>query len=616
MKILDKIRSPEELRLIDPQLLPQLCREIRETIINTVSKTGGHLGSSLGAVEIITALHYVFNTPKDKIIFDTGHQAYAHKILTGRLGKFKSLRQKGGLSGFLKTHESEYDVFGAGHASTALSAALGVAVARDSQKKDNRVVAVVSDGAMTGGMAYEALQNTGELKTDLLVILNDNQMFISKRIGALGSFLTKLLTKKYVRAAEASATQLMSKFEIGNNAVKLARRARAILFSGTLFAEMGFQYYGPVDGNNIAEMTDILKNIKNARGPIILHAVTKKGKGYKPAEEKPTKFHGLGIFDAETGETISSVGKITYTQAFGEALLKLAQEDKSISAITAAMPEGTGLAPFRDKFLGRFYDVGIAEEHAATFAAGLATQGIKPIFVVYSSFSQRCYDQIQQDICLQNLPVVIALDRAGVVGEDGPTHHGLFDLSLFRNVPNLLIAAPMDENELGHLLKTAFESGAPFMLRYPRGAGVGVKIDVKLKTLPHKGEWLSKGKDLNILAIGNTVSPALEAAEILKKKGLDAGVANMRFLKPLDTDIIKTALKLSPNAITTEDNVLAGGFGSAVAEYAVDNNLKCNILRLGAPDKFVEHAKQAELYRELGITAQGIAEAALKKFHK
>ncbi len=615
MKILDSIKSPEQLRLMDAALLPQLCDEIRHTIISTISKTGGHLGSSLGAVELITALHYVFNTPEDKIVFDTGHQAYAHKILTGRLSKFNTIRKKGGLSGFLKIYESPYDTFGAGHASTALSAALGMAMARDQKKENHKVVAVVSDGCMTGGLAYEALQNAGQLKPNMLVVLNDNQMFISKRVGALGSFLTKLLTAKYVAAAETEATKFMSNFEIGNNALKLAYRARSILFSGALFAELGFRYYGPVNGNDIAEMTDVLSKIKDIPGPVILHVVTKKGKGYPPAEEKPTKYHGLGIFDAETGETIGKSDKITYTKAFSDALLKLAKEDKNITAITAAMPEGTGLNAFRDAHPDRYYDVGIAEEHAATFAAGLATQGIKPIVALYSSFSQRCYDQIQQDICLQNLPVVFALDRAGLVGEDGPTHHGVFDLSLFRNIPNLIIAAPADENELQHLLKTAFDANKPFILRYPRGSAEGVAMDKEMKVLPiGKGHWMKKGKDLTILAIGNRVYPALKAAEILKEQGINAGVINMRFAKPLDVKIIKEAVKISPNLVSVEDNVLAGGFGSAIAEALADNGLKADLLRLGVKDNFVEHGKQAELYEDIGLSAEEIAKAAAKKF--
>ena len=617
MELLEKINSPKDLRKLKKEQLPELCQEIRNYIIETISHTGGHLASSLGAVDFIVALHYVFNTPEDKLVFDTGHQAYAHKILTGRKEGFKTIRKQKGLSGFLKIYESEYDTFGAGHASTALSAALGMACARDQKKEKNKVIAVVADGAMTGGMAYEALQNAGLLKTNLLVVLNDNQMFISKRVGSLGSFLTKLLSAKYTQALEDTIETKIGDSDIGKNVVKLAKRAKSILFSGVLFAEMGFKYFGPVDGNDVLSLVETLEQIKDVKGPVFLHIVTKKGKGYPPAEAKPTKYHGLGIFDAETGEVIGKSDKITYTKAFSDALMKLAKEDKTITAITAAMPEGTGLAPFRETYPERFYDVGIAEEHAATFAGGLATQGLKPLVAVYSSFSQRCYDQIQQDICLQNLPVVFAFDRAGVVGEDGPTHHGVFDLSLFRNIPNIYIAAPADENELQHLLKTAFEAKAPFVLRYPRGSAVGVKMDTELKTLPlGKAKWLKKGKDANILAVGNMVHPALEAAEILAKKDIDCGVLNMRFIKPLDTKALKEALDLNPNIITIEDNVLAGGFGSAISEFICDNNYQAFLLRLGIGDNFVEHATQNQLHEELGFEPKKIASSVVKFLNK
>ena len=609
MKVLPTVKTPADLRNIKRELLPQLCQEIREEIIKTTSKNGGHLGSSLGAVEIITALHYVFDTPKDKLVFDTGHQAYAHKLLTGRQGKFSTIRTKGGLSGFPKRSESKYDEFGVGHASTALSAALGMAIARDQKKSDAKVVAVVADGALTGGMAYEAMQNAGLLATDMLVILNDNQMFISKRVGALGQFLTKLLTKKYVQLAEEKATNFLKRFdELGNNAAKLAKRARSILFPGTIFEEMGFRYFGPVNGNDIEAMVDVLEHVKNVKGPVLLHVVTKKGKGYTPAEEKPTKFHGVGMFDADTGDTIGKSDRITFTKAFSDALIKLAKADKKINAITAAMPEGTGLDEFRHTFPQRFFDVGIAEEHAATFAAGLAAEGLKPVVAVYSSFAQRCYDQIVHDIALQNLPVVFALDRAGLVGEDGPTHHGAFDLSFLRSTPNLIIAAPADENELGHLLKTALDSGKPFVLRYPRGAGFNVPVDRELKDLPvGKGQWLKKGKDLTIVAIGNRVHPALEAAALLKDKGLDAGVINARFVKPLDTEILDEALKVSPRIVTVEDNSLCGGFGSAVAEYVTGQDKPFRLLRLGLPDEFVEHGKVGQLYEQLGLTPDKMA---------
>ena len=614
MKVLPSIQTPHDLRLIKKELLPTLCEELRASILETASKNGGHLGSSLGAVELITALHYVFNTPEDQIVFDTGHQAYAHKLLTGRQKKFSTIRKKGGLSGFPKRKESKYDAFGTGHASTAISAALGLAIARDQKKENHKVIALVGDGCLTGGMAYEAMQNAGLLRTDLLVILNDNQMFISQRVGALGKALTKLLATKYVQLAEEKATNFLKRFdEFGNNAAKLAKRARSILFPGTLFEEMGFRYFGPVNGNDLNALLEVLETLKDVKGPVILHTVTKKGKGYEPAELNPTKFHGVGIFDVDTGDPLGKSNTITFTKAFSKALVKLATKDSSITAITAAMPEGTGLDAFREKFPARYFDVGIAEEHAATFAAGLAAGGVKPIVALYSTFSQRCYDQILHDICLQNLPVVFALDRGGIVGEDGPTHHGVFDISFLRSIPNLILAAPADENELQHLLKTAFEAKAPFILRYPRGAGVGITLEEELKTLPiGKGHWMRKGKDATILAIGNRVYPAMEAAELLEKKGIDCGVVNMRFVKPLDTEIIDQALKNSPHLITVEDNMLAGGFGSAVAEYLADKKSQVQLIRLGIADKFVEHGKVTELYEQLGLDAMGIVQRIMQ----
>lgn len=614
MKVLPSIQSPKDLRLIKKELLPTLCEELRSVIIDTASKNGGHLGSSLGAVEIITALHYVFNTPEDKIVFDTGHQAYAHKLLTGRQKEFPTIRTQKGISGFPKRCESPYDTFGVGHASTAISAALGMAIARDQKKEKNKVIAVVGDGCLTGGMAYEAMQNAGLLRSDLLVILNDNQMFISKRVGALGKALTKLLTAKYVQLAEEKASNFLKRFdELGNNAAKLAKRARSILFPGTLFEEMGFRYFGPVNGNDIDEMIEVLESVKDVKGPVMLHVVTKKGKGYKPAEEKPTKFHGVGVFDVDTGDPIGKSNCITFTQAFSNTLVKLAEKDPSIAAITAAMPEGTGLDAFRDKFPSRYFDVGIAEEHAATFAAGLAAGGMKPVVAIYSTFIQRCYDQIIHDIALQKLPVVFALDRAGLVGEDGPTHHGVFDLSFLREVPHLIVAAPADENEMQHMLKTALDAKAPFVLRYPRGSGFGVEMDAAPKRLEiGKGVWLKKGKDLNILAIGNRVHPALQTAAALAEKGIDCGVANMRFVHPLDTHLIDEALKLSRRIVTVEDNILAGGFGSAVAEYVSDKQADFKLLRFGIGDEFVEHGKVSQLYDQLGLNAEEMTQHILK----
>ena len=433
-------------------------------------------------------------------------------------------------------------------------------------------------------------------------------------MGALGTALTKLLTKKYVQLAEEKATNFLKRFdELGNNAAKLAKRARSILFPGTLFEEMGFRYFGPVDGNDINALIDVLETLKTVKGPVILHAVTKKGKGYEPAEKNPTKFHGVGIFDVDTGDSLGKSGTVTFTQAFSDALVKLAAQDEKICAITAAMPEGTGLDAFRTQFPTRYFDVGIAEEHAATFAAGLAAGGQKPLVALYSTFAQRCYDQILHDICLQKLPVVFALDRAGLVGEDGPTHHGVFDISFLRSIPNLIMAAPANENELQHLLKTAFTANAPFVLRYPRGAGFNVPLDKELKTLDiGKGAWVTKGKDVTILALGNRVYPAVKAAEILREKGVDAGVINMRFIKPLDTGLIDEALKRSSKLVTVEDNMLAGGFGSAVAEYLEDAGKKAHLLRLGIQDEFVPHGKSALLYEQLGLSEQTIAKQILQ----
>ncbi len=618
VNILSKIRSPHDLRKLSAGQIPQLCEEIRETIVNTISETGGHLGSSLGAADIITALHYVYNTPVDRLVFDTGHQAYAHKILTGRLTRFETIRKKGGLSGFLRRDESEYDVFGAGHASTALSAALGIAAARDHKREDFKVVAVVSDGCMTGGMAYEALQNAGQIGADLLVVLNDNQMFISSRVGALGGFLTKLLTLGTVCNAERKLELFLRRFRFwGESIIRVAKRARVLFFPGMLFEEMGFSYFGPIDGHDVKQLVEVLGYLKQLKGPVLLHAVTKKGKGYAPAEEKPIAYHGLGIFDRETGRPELPPLPLppTFTKVFSKTLLNLAEKDLRITAITAAMPEGTGLDAFRDRFPKRYYDVGIAEEHAVTFAAGLACEGLKPVVALYSSFAQRAFDQILHDVCLQKLPVVLALDRAGIVGEDGPTHHGVFDLSFLRMIPDITLMAPADENDLQHCLKTALYLEMPAVLRYPRGHGFGVPMDAEPKTLEAgKGTWIKRGSEINILAIGSGVYPALEASRILGAKGISCGVANMRFIKPLDENLIAEASASCRLLVTVEDNVLACGFGSAALEFLNECDLlKTPVLRLGIPDKFVEHGKPQELYESLGLTPEKICGRILQK---
>ncbi len=616
MELLSKIRGPRDLKKLPVADLPRVAAEVRALMIQGVSRTGGHLASSLGAADLITALHYVYETPEDKIVFDTGHQAYAHKILTGRADGFPTIRQKGGLSGFLKRHESEHDAFGAGHASTALSAAAGIAVARDHNRDDFKVVAMVADGCMTGGMAWEAMQNVGQAGTDMLVVLNDNQMFISRRVGQFGKILTKLLTLGTVRDAGKKAELFLNRFQFwGKRMLRIAKRARVLFFPGMIFEEMGFSYFGPVDGHNITELVEVLGYLKELKGPVLLHVVTKKGKGYEPAEDQPIDFHGTGCFDVETGLANGKKdcsGVPTYTKVFSDTMLKLAKEDRRVAAITAAMPEGTGLDAFRDKYPRRYYDVGIAEEHAVTFAAGMACEGLKPVVAIYSSFMQRSFDQVMHDIALQKLPVVIAMDRAGIVGEDGPTHHGVFDLGLFRMLPGVTVMAPADENELQHMLKTALHLNSPVLLRYPRGRAAGVLMDPEPRILEAgKARVLRRGRDLSILAVGNRVHPALRAAELLAEKGIEAGVADMRFIKPLDGDCVREMLEASGGRLlTVEDNALATGFGSAVLEFLNAAGLRGETLRLGIPDNYVEHGRLDQLYAGLGIDSAGIAAAA------
>jgi len=609
MELLPNIKSPKDLKKIKIEDTPKVAAEIRGVIVENISRSGGHLASSLGATDFIIALHYAFNTPKDKIVFDTGHQTYAHKILTGRLKQFNTLRQKGGISGFLKRDESKYDAFGAGHASTALSAACGMAEARDRIKGDYKVVAVVSDGCMTGGMSWEAMQNVGHLKTNILIVLNDNQMFISRREGMLGNILAKIIAPGTIQDTEKKLEVFLSRFKSwGQNAFKLAKRTKALFFPGMIFEEMGISYFGPIDGHNIKEMVEVFNRLKEVKGPVLLHLVTKKGKGYEPAEMEPTEFHGAGAFDVETGELDGNPGSVpSFTKVFSDAIVELADKDKKIMAITAAMPEGTGLDGFRDKYPNRYFDVGIAEEHAITFAAGLAAEGLKPIVNIYSTFMQRAFDQIMHDVCLQKLPVIMVMDRGGIVGDDGPTHHGVFDMSFLRILPNLVFMAPSNENELRNSLKTALTLNKPVAIRYPRGKGIGIKITDKFKSYKlGAGEWLKKGKDVNILAIGNRVYPALEAAKELKEKGIDAGVADMRFLKPLDGDLIKEALSLSNKIVTVEDNALMGGFGSSILEWLNANNQKADVFNMGIGDAFVEQGKPDELYEDLGISPDKI----------
>ncbi|MBI5629482.1 MAG: 1-deoxy-D-xylulose-5-phosphate synthase [Elusimicrobia bacterium] len=620
MEFLSKIESPEDLRKLPPESLPQAVSELRQCIINAISRIGGHFGSSLGAADITVALHYVFNTPQDKLVWDTGHQTYGHKILTGRRDSLGRIRQYGGISGFLRRAESPYDAFGAGHASTAISAALGLAAARDLKGEKHKVVAIVSDGCMTGGESYEGLQNAGMLQSDIVVILNDNQMFISHRVGALGTFLAKLLTLGAVRNAEDQIKKFLTRFRFwGASILRVAKRTKVLLFPGMLFEEMGFAYFGPVDGHDVKQLVRILKHVKELKGPILLHCVTKKGKGYAPAEADAIAWHGPGKFDVASGRflkaPVAKPAPPNYTAVFSKALLREAERDPRIVAITAAMPEGTGLDAFRDKFPRRYFDVGLAEQHAVTFAGGLACGGYRPIVAIYSTFLQRAFDQIEHDVCLQNLPVIFCLDRAGLVGEDGPTHHGVFDYSYLRTIPGMTIMAPADENELQHMLRTAIELGAPVALRYPRGAGVGVSMDSEPKLLPvGKGVRCKEGRDVTLLAVGSRVHPAVEAAQILADRGISAGVLNMRFVKPIDAELLLEAAARTPRLVTVEDHVLDGGFGSAVLEALGRGSgpalgpAGARVLRLGISDHFVEHGAQALLYDSLGLSAPRIAE--------
>lgn len=615
--LLPLIDSPQDLKSLSIEELYHLAEEVRNEIICTVSSNGGHLAPNLGAVELTLALHYVFDAPEDLIVWDVGHQAYAHKLITGRRGRFHTIRTHGGISGFPKRSESPYDAFGVGHASTSISAALGLATGKFMKGDPNRVIAVIGDGSMTGGMAFEGLNQAGHLERDLIVVLNDNEMSIAPNVGALSSFLSrKMTTKLAVRIKRDVANVLTSIPGIGDDILQLARRGEDSLKSfftpGMLFEALQFEYMGPIKGHRLDRLIEAFSNAKNLGGPVLVHALTVKGKGYKPAECDPSKFHGLGKFEVSTGEPVTKSGAPSYTKIFGQSMVRLGEEDDKIVAITAAMPEGTGLSQFAALYPERFFDVGICEQHAVTFAAGLAVEGFKPVAAIYSTFLQRAYDQVVHDVCLQNLPVTFVMDRGGLVGEDGPTHHGVFDLSYLRHVPNLVLMAPADENELQRMLKTALEYDGPIALRYPRGAAEGVAMDSEIRTLPiGKGDLLREGKDLAILAIGNRVLPALEAAEELEKEGIKAAVVNCRFVKPLDRDLIMQLVSRTNRLITVEENALQGGFGTAVLELLAEEGCTgIQIVRLGISDEFVEHGSQQVQRSSCGIDTLGIVEAA------
>ncbi len=617
--ILKNLDGPQDLEHFSLARLEELCGELRDEIISTVSSTGGHLGASLGVVELTVALHHLFRSPEDKIIWDVGHQAYGHKLLTGRRESFRTLRQQDGISGFPKRSESAHDAFGVGHASTSISAALGFAKARDLQGKDNAVIAVIGDGALTGGLAYEGLNNAGQLQTDLVVVLNDNEMSISPNVGAIAKYLTRITSGQLYTRFEGDIWRILGKFPKGETAQKLAGRIKdglkQIIVPTILFEELGFKYYGPIDGHDLPLLIQTLDSVRRIKGPVLVHTVTRKGKGYSFAENDRPRYHGVGKFDRKRGLAPSNGGTPSYTSIFGRELARLAETDARIVAITAAMPEGTGLTHFRDAYPDRFFDVGIAEQHAVTFASGLACEGLRPVVAIYSTFLQRAYDQVIHDAALQKLPVVFAIDRGGVVGEDGPTHHGCYDLTFLRTVPGLTIMAPKDEHELRRMMVTAFaHDEGPVVLRYPRGAGQGVPLPAEVEALAvGEAETLQRGADVCLLAVGSLVAPAVDAAARLADQDIGATVVNMRFVKPLDAGVLETAFAEHRLVVTLEENALAGGFGAAVLEWAAANApapVK-PVLSIGIPDEFIAHAPRGALLAEMGLDAGTIAERVL-----
>jgi len=620
--ILDQLTSIDRLRELDTLQLKRLAGELREQIITTVAQTGGHLASSLGVVELTLALHKVFDTPKDKLVWDVGHQAYAHKLLTGRRTQFASLRQLDGVSGFPKRCESEFDCFDVGHSSTSISAALGMAAARDACGGDEKVVAIIGDGSLTAGLAFEGLNHAGHIKKDLIVILNDNEMSISPNVGAVSSFLSrKLSSDLFVRFKRETENLLGLLPGIGKELLHLAHRTeesiKGFLTPGMLFEAFGFDYFGPLDGHNLEDLVETLQNVSRIKGPVLVHVVTKKGRGYPPAEANPSLFHGVGPFERETGKVKAAKGGgESYTGVFGKTLVELAERDERIIAITAAMKEGTGLNAFAERFPERFFDVGIAEQHAVTFAAGMACRDLRPVVALYSTFMQRAYDNALHDVCLQNLPVIFALDRGGLVGADGPTHHGVFDLSFLRHIPNLTLAVPRDENELRRILATAISHDGPFAFRYPRGNAEGVDCDPQLELLPvGKGERLREGNDGTLVGVGIGVQTALKVAKRLAQEGVELTVLDARYVKPLDAELLLPELGAGRPVVTFEENALQGGFGSAVLELCADHGLAPHILRIGIPDLFVEQGSQAELRQRLGMDVDS-AVAAVRNFVK
>lgn len=604
--LLDAINSPSQLRELDQKKLPQFANELRSFLIESVAKTGGHLSSNLGTVELTIALHYVFNTPHDQLVWDVGHQTYAHKILTGRREGMSQLRMQGGIAGFPRRDESEYDAFGTAHSSTSISAALGMAVAARLENTGRRAIAIIGDGAMSAGMAFEALNNAGVMDANLLVILNDNDMSISRPVGALNNYLAKLMSGRFYATARRAGEKVLG---VVPPMLELAKRAeehmKGMVTPGTLFEEFGFNYIGPIDGHDLNVLITTLNNIKLLDGPQFLHVVTRKGAGYKVAEEDPVLYHGVGKFDPEQGIVVKPAGKPAYTQIFGDWLCDMAAQDSRLIGITPAMREGSGLVRFSEEYPERYFDVGIAEQHAVTFAAGAACDGLKPVVAIYSTFLQRAYDQLIHDVAIQNLPVVFAIDRAGLVGADGPTHAGSFDLSYLRCIPNMTVMAPADENECRQMLYTAFKLDTPSAVRYPRGTGAGVPVQKEMHALPiGRGEIRRQGEKIALLAFGSMLTPCLEAAE-----ELNATVVNMRFIKPLDDDLVASLAASHDWLVTVEENTVMGGAGGAVTESLNSQRIDVKVLQLGLPDVFIDQGDHTQMLANCGLDKHGIIQS-------
>ncbi len=618
-RVLNRIDSPEDLKKLSIEEMCDLAADIRAVLIDSVAACGGHLAANLGVVELTIALHYVFNTPQDKIIWDVGHQSYVHKILTGRKERMSTLRQFGGISGFPKYEESPYDSFNTGHSSTSISAALGMVLARDIQKQNYSVVSVTGDGAMTGGMTYEALNHAGNEGKDLIVILNDNEMSISRNVGAMSSYLNRLRTDpSYTRTKEEIENVLTKIPGIGPNLARAAGRlkdtVKYLMVPGIWFEELGFTYIGPVNGHNLEELIPMLKNARKMKGPILIHTITEKGRGYEPARQNPDVFHGIGPFDIKTGKQFKKTLK-TYTEIFGEYMVDIAEKDDRVVAITAAMTSGTGLNDFSKRYPERFFDVGICEQHAVTLAAGMARNGLKPVVSIYSTFLQRAYDQIIHDVALQNLPVVFAIDRAGLVGEDGPTHHGVFDLSYLRHIPNLTIMAPANENEFVNMLHTALALDSPVVVRYPRGAGEGIKILAEREILtPGQAEVICRGSDLAILAVGRAVGIGRDVVQLMQARGIGVELVNTRFVKPLDEVLVCDLGRNFSRLLTLEDNCVTNGFGTAVLEVLAEHGIKTDLIRVGIPDEFIEQGRLDILFDLLNMDPESIVETIFSRW--